>query len=467
MPLISHFIQSKWTHYFDERRQSDPARCKRDKTMHIRKAGKKLARRLNNILHLCRGTYLSVENVSGLDLHRLAIPLVKFFPSRLRIILNWDFLPDRRSVSGDPFEHSAHLQFAREYLADQSFDYRKTEYYKSIVEGRLARRSRGGAQAEKTSLEFIALINKIRSEGYQPEKYGAISLVKCVDGSVMVLNGKHRLATLMALKVNDFPVVFCFDNEIRAKAQARRDAVWPEQFFKKSLAAVDKIGTPAIGKEKEITSLLQSLKAEPLTARGEVYHQIPFYEFRNLRTQIHYSETYRRLSMILSRYSDFRGKKILDLGCNVGFYSFSLAKRGADVTGVELRKECFDVAQAVAKIYELPILFLNQPLASDFFATQNREYDLTLCFSMLQWVIAQKGMEEGQKILRGISDNSKALFFDISVNTGKACLTCPPGEELSFVENFLRQGTSYTTITHMGDVQPHGRDIRHVFYCSR
>ena len=435
--------------------------------MHIRKLGRNLTRRLKDFSYVARGTYRSIENVTGLDLHQLAIPLTPFSPGPSRIILNWDFFPDWLSASGDSFDQSAHLKFAREYLAKADFDYRKTDYYQLIVKGHLARRCSGRAQAEQTSREFIALIDKIKSERYTPEKYGAISLVNCVDGSVMVLNGKHRLATLIALNVQEFPVVFCFDNEIRAKAQARRDAAWPPRFFQKSSTAVDNIGSPAVGKQKEIAQLLQLLAAKPLTPRGEVYHQIPFYDFRKLRTQIHYSETYRRLSMILSQYSDFRGKRVLDLGCNVGFYSFSMAKRGADVTGVELRKECFDVARTVAGVYELPVHFLNQPVTPDFFTGPNRDYDVTFCFSMLQWVIAQKGMEEGKKILRAISDNSKALFFDISVNTGKACLTCPPGEELSFVKNFLREGTSYPSIRHVGDVEPHGRVVRHVFYCSR
>ena len=33
---------------------------------------------------------------------------------------------------------------------------------------------------------------------------------------------------------------------------------------------------------------------------------------------------------------NLEGEKVLDSGCNAGFYSFKLAKRGAQVTGIDL-----------------------------------------------------------------------------------------------------------------------------------
>src|SRR5919206_4902372 len=33
---------------------------------------------------------------------------------------------------------------------------------------------------------------------------------------------------------------------------------------------------------------------------------------------------------------DLRGWRALDIGCNAGFYTFELARRGAEVTGIDL-----------------------------------------------------------------------------------------------------------------------------------
>ena len=85
---------------------------------------------------------------------------------------------------------------------------------------------------------------------------------------------------------------------------------------------------------------------------------------------------------------------------------------------------------------------------------------------MLQWVIAQNGMDYGLKILKTISENSKALFFDTAVNAGKSCLKSKKGEELAYVYNLLCDNTSYKHITHIGYVHPYGVDTRHIFFCN-
>lgn len=50
---------------------------------------------------------------------------------------------------------------------------------------------------------------------------------------------------------------------------------------------------------------------------------------------------------------DLRGKRVLDVGCNAGFYSFELAKRGASVTGIDLDVHYLRQAQWAAQVYGL------------------------------------------------------------------------------------------------------------------
>lgn len=50
---------------------------------------------------------------------------------------------------------------------------------------------------------------------------------------------------------------------------------------------------------------------------------------------------------------DLTGWRILDIGCNAGFYTFELAKRGADVVGIDLDTHYLDQAKWAAKIYGL------------------------------------------------------------------------------------------------------------------
>lgn len=47
------------------------------------------------------------------------------------------------------------------------------------------------------------------------------------------------------------------------------------------------------------------------------------------------------------------GWKVLDIGCNAGFYSFELAKRGADVLGIDLDPHYLQQAEWAAGVYGL------------------------------------------------------------------------------------------------------------------
>ena len=433
----------------------------------LRRTARRVARgaalRCVDVSYLFRGIYRPSRNIQGLSLERPAIPLKRFSPSKYTIIHTPDFLPDPLSSSGEPFESSAHVEFARQYLTKPDFDFKETRYYKLAVRGRLPVLRRGLQQTERRCRQYIYLINRLKIEGYLPDKYGPISVIECTDGAIMVLNGKHRLAALLALGVEDFPVAFCFENEVYSRLKDSLDRSWPAHFYRKSRHALDRIGKPSRRDQSKVQELLTAIKRNHLANLGEVYHPIPFREFRSLTTQVHDKTSYSRLGMILSQYPDLHNKRVLDLGCNVGFYSFSLAKRGARVTGLDSSEQDIKLARELARIYEVPVDFQNRPVTPEFWQENGVRYDIVLCFSMLQWVIAQSGQRDGRQLLKTVSERSEALFFDVPVNRGKACLTCRAGQELAFVYDLLHDATAFRELVHVGDVHPYGTDTRHVF----
>lgn len=417
-------------------------------------------------VYICRPRHRPFENVLGFPIEHTTAPLTPFLVERQRILHNFDFLPDRISLTDGPVESGPHASFARGYLHDPAFDYRSADYYKCTVEGTLAVPSRGTPHAEWRCRNFIYLINSMRTQGYQPARYGAICMVHRRDGSVMVINGIHRLAVLLALKIREFPVVFCPENEVRAMFADAVGRLWPSRFYQKNREALNEIGRPLTDKGHEVERLLSKITASSLEMWGDLYHPVPFYEFRNLRTMTNGKTPYRRLAMILSRYGDLRGREVLDVGCNVGFYAFSLAKRGARVTGVDQGSQYIEIAKELSKIYGVPAEFHHLPVTPEWLLTKRGAYDLTLCFSVLQWVIDQRDREYGGQVLEAISAKSNALFFDVAVNAGKAHLSCKAGEEIAFVYSLLRQFTSYPNIEYVGDVEPFGGP-RYVFHCWR
>jgi tRNA (mo5U34)-methyltransferase len=51
--------------------------------------------------------------------------------------------------------------------------------------------------------------------------------------------------------------------------------------------------------------------------------------------------------------TDLRGTRVLDIGCNAGFYSFELARRGAEVTALDIDRHYLRQARWAAKQYGL------------------------------------------------------------------------------------------------------------------
>jgi len=61
-------------------------------------------------------------------------------------------------------------------------------------------------------------------------------------------------------------------------------------------------------------------------------------------------EIWKKISNLLS--NNFKGKNILDLGCNAGFYSIMAAKEGAKVIGIESNNSFFNQALFLKKYYD-------------------------------------------------------------------------------------------------------------------
>ena len=73
---------------------------------------------------------------------------------------------------------------------------------------------------------------------------------------------------------------------------------------------------------------------------------------------------------------DLSGWHILDIGCNAGFYTFELAKRGATVTGIDLDTHYLDQAKWVAKELGLEEQVNFRQIQVYDLMNENMEYDM-------------------------------------------------------------------------------------------
>lgn len=68
----------------------------------------------------------------------------------------------------------------------------------------------------------------------------------------------------------------------------------------------------------------------------------------------------RSVSWMATEFNIGRGYKIADFGCGPGLYATRLAKRGANVTGIDFSKRSIDYAKDVAAREQLNISYVNQ-----------------------------------------------------------------------------------------------------------
>ena len=127
-----------------------------------------------------------------------------------------------------------------------------------------------------------------------------------------------------------------------------------------------------------------------------------------------------RLEFILNNFDkSIRKRNILDIGCGGGLISELLAKKNANVTGID--ENIYNIKQAKehAKMGSIKIDYKNQSLDT-FYKKNKKKYDLILCLEVLEHVndvkktldkISELMKPGGTLILSTINRNLKSLLF--------------------------------------------------------
>lgn len=131
-----------------------------------------------------------------------------------------------------------------------------------------------------------------------------------------------------------------------------------------------------------------------------------------------------RLSFITEK-TPIAGKSILDIGCGGGILTESLAKAGANVTGIDLNKAAIDVAKL--HLLETNVDVDYQFIAAEEMAAKHpNQFDIVTCFEMLEHV------PDPASIVKACADLVKPgghLFFSTLNRTPKSYVFAILGAE--------------------------------------
>ena len=141
-----------------------------------------------------------------------------------------------------------------------------------------------------------------------------------------------------------------------------------------------------------------------------------------------------RLQYICHR-SELAGKKVLDVGCGGGILAESMAKLGADVTGIDMSESAIKAAQLHAKIETIAIDY-QQCTVETLVEQQADAYDIITCMELLEHVPDPLSVIKACSAL--VKPNGLVFFSTLNRNI-KAYLFAIVGAE--YLLNMLPQGT--------------------------
>lgn len=142
-----------------------------------------------------------------------------------------------------------------------------------------------------------------------------------------------------------------------------------------------------------------------------------------------------RLSWI-DGLASLRGKRIVDVGCGGGILADSMARKGAEVLGIDLASKPLKVAQLHAMETETPSITYREVAAEALAAEQPAAFDVVTCMEMLEHV------PDPSSIVSACSAMVKPggwVFFSTIHRNPKAFLYAIVGAE--YLLNLLPKGT--------------------------
>ncbi|MCU0942629.1 MAG: bifunctional 2-polyprenyl-6-hydroxyphenol methylase/3-demethylubiquinol 3-O-methyltransferase UbiG [Hydrogenophaga sp.] len=131
-----------------------------------------------------------------------------------------------------------------------------------------------------------------------------------------------------------------------------------------------------------------------------------------------------------------QGKRVLDVGCGGGILSDAMARRGADVTGIDLATKALRVAQLHALEAATPNVRYLETSAEALASEQPGSFDVVTCMEMLEHV------PDPSSVVRACSELVKPggwVFFSTINRNPKSFLFAIVGAE--YVLRLLPRGT--------------------------
>ncbi len=113
-----------------------------------------------------------------------------------------------------------------------------------------------------------------------------------------------------------------------------------------------------------------------------------------------------------------QGQRILDIGCNLGFFSLYFADRGYKVSGIDNNRKHISICKILQKINRKEINFSVAEFSVDFLEhIQKNQYDMVFMFSVIHHVIAAHSLDFAQDLMAKLLEKIPTLFIELATDS--------------------------------------------------
>ncbi|CAA9427428.1 MAG: 3-demethylubiquinol 3-O-methyltransferase @ 2-polyprenyl-6-hydroxyphenyl methylase [uncultured Ramlibacter sp.] len=158
----------------------------------------------------------------------------------------------------------------------------------------------------------------------------------------------------------------------------------------------------------------------------------------------------------INSHASLSGKRVLDVGCGGGILADSMARRGADVLGIDLATKALRVAQLHALEAQTPNVAYREVSVEALADEQPASFDVVTCMEMLEHV------PDPGSVVRACAALAKPggwVFFSTINRNAKAFLYAVVGAE--YILNLLPRGThEYLKFIRPSELAGHCRAVR-------
>jgi len=198
---------------------------------------------------------------------------------------------------------------------------------------------------------------------------------------------------------------------------------------------------------------------------GHAYHKVPM--IQGVKT--HKDTVEFEFDEIL-KYAcpETKGKKILDIGCSVGYNTIEMVQRGAIVTAYEPDIHSLRVARAVGH-YSMDHGYWQQSTPPTIkyimFTECEQDYDLCIMMNVSMWILKQSGWHGLEMAMESIAKHCKTLVYQTAHAESKGdCVIEEFKNKDDIREHLLKAG--FKSVEWIRDTGRHG-GIRSLFVCKQ